>query len=151
MGLGVWLGTRLRAGQGLALVGELGAGKTCLARGVARGLGVLDPDAVQSPTYLLVIEHEGPVPMLHLDAYLPAKLSGFLADGGLDYLAERSGVIVVEWADRIRDLLPEATVWVELIPLQGGGRLATIRDPSGVIADLKTISESPELTDSDLR
>ena len=61
--LGRRLGERLTVGQGLALVGELGSGKTCLARGVALGLAVEDPAAVCSPSYLLVVEHPGPRPM----------------------------------------------------------------------------------------
>jgi tRNA threonylcarbamoyladenosine biosynthesis protein TsaE len=120
--LGAWLGARLRPGQALALTGELGAGKTTLVRGLARGLRVDDPDAVSSPTYLLVIEHPGPAPLLHLDAYLPDKLRAFLADGGLDYLAERRAVIAVEWADRVAELLPEETLWVHLEAVATSGR-----------------------------
>lgn len=116
--LGAELGRRLRAGMTLCLVGDLGAGKTCLVRGLARGLRVDDPGAVASPTYLLVIEHPGPVPLVHMDAYLPGKLAGFLADGGLDYLAERHAVVAVEWADRLRasqpDALPADAVWLTL-------------------------------------
>lgn len=108
------LGRRLSGGTVLALAGELGAGKTCLVRGLARGLGVDDPDAVASPTYLLVVEHPGPVPLLHMDAYLPGKLEGFLADGGLDYLGEHRGVVAVEWADRLRDVLPAGALWITL-------------------------------------
>ena len=114
--LGKLLGERLRPGEGLALTGELGMGKTCLARGVGRGLGLEDPAAVTSPTYLLVMEHDGPVPMLHIDAYLPDKTRAFLADGGLDYLLASRGVVVVEWADRLADLLPTRTLWVALCP-----------------------------------
>ncbi|MEM7199476.1 MAG: tRNA (adenosine(37)-N6)-threonylcarbamoyltransferase complex ATPase subunit type 1 TsaE [Planctomycetota bacterium] len=125
--LGVWLGERLSAGQALALCGDLGAGKTTLARGVARGLAVDDPAAVCSPTYLLVIEHPGPVPMLHVDAYLPEKTRAFLADGGHDYLAEFGGVTVVEWADRVADFLPQTSLWLALAPAAGGtGRTARL-------------------------
>ena len=140
--LGEELGRRLRPGQCLALRGELGAGKTCLARGVGRGLGLDEPDAVCSPTYLLVIEHAGRVPMLHVDAYLPAKTRAFLADGGVDYLAESGGVVVVEWADRLADLLPPQTLWVTLSPVEldgRAGRAAAIDDPGAAfpwIADL---------------
>lgn len=119
---GQWLGERLRPGDTLALVGGLGAGKTTLVRGLAGGLRVDDPDAVQSPTYLLVVEHPGPVPLLHADAYLPAKLEGFLADGGLEYLFDARAVVAVEWADRVRRLLPARTLWLELALAPGGGR-----------------------------
>ena len=129
--LGELLGERLRPGEGLALTGELGMGKTCLARGVGRGLGLEDPAGVTSPTYLLVMEHDGPVPMLHIDAYLPTKTRAFLADGGLDYLLASPGVVVVEWADRLADLLPTRTLWVALRPFTEGqkpAREAILRD-----------------------
>jgi tRNA threonylcarbamoyl adenosine modification protein YjeE len=117
------LGERLRPGDVVGLTGELGAGKTLFCRGIAEGLRVDDPDSVCSPTYLLVVEHPGPIPFLHADAYLPAKLQGFLHDGGLDYLSERNAVVAVEWADRIRALLPAATLWLHLEVPPGGGRL----------------------------
>ena len=120
--LGEWLGARLAPGDVLALVGDLGAGKTTLVRGLARGLGADDPDSVSSPTYLLVVEHPGRVPLLHADAYLPAKLQGFLDDGGLDYLLQPRAVVVVEWAQRIRKYLPDHALWLELSFLPGGGR-----------------------------
>ena len=127
--LGEFLGQRLRAGQAVALIGDLGAGKTCLSRGLGRGLGLDDPAAVCSPTYLLVIEHPGPIPMLHVDAYLPEKTRRFLEDGGLDYVAESAGVMVVEWADRLVDLLPVETLEVTLRPGPGGsGREAILVD-----------------------
>ena len=123
---GEWLGARLQAGQGLALIGEMGAGKTCLTRGVARGLAIEDPDAVASPTYLLVIEHPGPTPLIHIDAWLPDKTRGFLEDGGVDYLAECAGVVVVEWADRLADLLPAETLTLRLDATPEGGRRARL-------------------------
>lgn len=126
--LGERLGARLRAGQGLALVGDLGAGKTTLTRGVALGLGLDDPGAVTSPTYLIAVEHPGPTPLIHVDAYLPEKTRGFLLDGGVDYLGEQGAVLVVEWADRIADLLPGPadTLWVRLEHHADGGRVAVL-------------------------
>jgi len=130
--LGEFLGQRMQPGQAVALIGELGAGKTCLARGVGQGLGLEDPEAVCSPTYLLVIEHPGPVPMLHVDAYLPDKTRRFLEDGGLDYVSESAGVMVVEWADRLVDLLPVETLEICLSPGPGGtGRDALLVDRTG--------------------
>lgn len=127
--LGEWLGAHLAPGDTVGLVGELGAGKTTLVRGIARGLGVADPDAVCSPTYLLVVEHAGRVRLLHADAYLPGKLRGFLADGGLEYLFDASATVVVEWADRVREHLPARTLWVELAPASDGGRHVRLSAP----------------------
>ena len=130
--LGRRIGSRMAPGQAIGLVGEVGAGKTCFARGVGQGLALRDPSAVCSPTYLLLIEHVGPLPMLHVDAYLPEKTRDFLADGGVDYLAEAKGVVVVEWADRIADLLPALTLWVHLRPIaSGSGREAVLEDRTG--------------------
>ena len=66
------VGAALRPGQTVALTGPMGAGKTTFVRGLAAGLQVDEPDEVSSPTYLLVVEHGGPTPLLHADAYLPA-------------------------------------------------------------------------------
>lgn len=120
--LGEWLGQHLEPGHTVGLVGDLGAGKTTLVRGLARGLAIEDPEAISSPTYLLVVEHPGQKPLLHADAYLPQKLVGFLEDGGLDYLLDHRAVVVVEWAERIREYLPKDTLWLQLTVARGGGR-----------------------------
>lgn len=135
--LGERLGQCLQPGEALALVGDLGAGKTCLARGVGRGLAVDDPEGVTSPTYLLVVEHPGPVPLIHVDAYLPDKTRWFLADGGLDYVLGRDAVLVVEWADRIPDLLPARTLWLRLGPAAPGGGGASGGQEEGRLAILR--------------
>ena len=141
--LGEWVGERLRPGDTVALSGTLGAGKTTFVRGLARGLDIDDPDAVSSPTYLLVIEHDGEVPLLHADAYLPAKLEGFLDDGGLEYLFDPAKVVVVEWAELVLKHLPERVLWIELSVPPELGRNVTIRSqPMGDfpwVADFRTI------------
>ncbi len=120
--LGRRIGRQLRAGDTVALVGDLGAGKTTLARGIAQGLAIDDADAVASPTYLLVVEHDGPIRLLHADAYLPAKLAGFLDDGGLEYLFQPGVVTLLEWADRVAAAVPAAALWVQLAVASTGGR-----------------------------
>lgn len=100
------LGQKLQAGMCLALIGPLGAGKTAFVRGLARGLGVPDPRVVSSPTYVLVQEYPGRVPLFHLDLYRMNDPQEELDDLGLDeMLAE--GVVAIEWADRALDALPD--------------------------------------------
>lgn len=140
---GEWLGRHLRAGDVVALCGELGSGKTTLTRGLARGLQVDDPDAVASPTYLLVVEHPGPVPLVHADAYLPAKLEGFLADGGLDYLVDARAVVVVEWGNRMRNMLPKSTLWLSIRPTESGGRELELQP--GAKGDYPWLTQLPKM------
>ncbi|MEZ5989183.1 MAG: tRNA (adenosine(37)-N6)-threonylcarbamoyltransferase complex ATPase subunit type 1 TsaE [Planctomycetota bacterium] len=124
--LGAALGARLGPSQGLALSGELGAGKTVLVRGLAEGLGVDEPGEVRSPTWLLMVEHPGPIPLLHLDAYFADRGRDFLADGGQAYLQE-GGVLAVEWADRLELPLPEDFLEVELAHLDEEERQVVVR------------------------
>lgn len=105
------LGRRLGelAGPGLVvlLAGELGAGKTCFAQGVAAGLGVPAATPVTSPSYTLLNIHQGRLPFYHFDLYrLPAVDD--LEELGYDEQAEKSGVTLVEWADRLATPLPAA-------------------------------------------
>jgi tRNA threonylcarbamoyladenosine biosynthesis protein TsaE len=109
--LGERLGRAAAAGDVIALTGPLGAGKTELARGIARGLGVVGP--VASPTFVLVSEHEGRLPLFHLDCYRLAGPEEALAAGLLD---ERGadGVTVVEWAERLGPALPTGRLEIQL-------------------------------------
>lgn len=104
--LGATLGRLLQAGDVLALVGDLGAGKTCLARGVARGLGV--NESVTSPTFILVAEYSTAAgfPLHHADCYRLEQAAAEAQAIGLDELLLDEGVAVVEWAERIESLLP---------------------------------------------
>jgi tRNA threonylcarbamoyladenosine biosynthesis protein TsaE len=90
----------LRPGDVVLLVGELGAGKTCFAKGIAQGLGIREN--VLSPTFTLLKEYKGRLPLYHLDAY---RLEGpwDLFDIGLEDYLEGDGVLLVEWGDRVRD------------------------------------------------
>lgn len=117
----------LAPGTVLALVGPLGAGKTCFVKGLAAGLGVPPRQAV-SPTYTLIHEHAGPVPLFHADLY---RLAGTaeVVELGLDDYAERGGILAVEWAERAAGLLPADTVTVRFEILGVRERLITIERP----------------------
>lgn len=108
--LGERLGAALRPGDVVALWGELGTGKTVLARGIARGLDVTGP--VSSPTFALVNEYEGPLPMYHVDFYRldPEQLESV---GWEEYLGY-GGVVVIEWPDRAAGTLPAERLDLEL-------------------------------------
>ena len=112
------LGTRLGAGDVVALTGELGAGKTTLAKAIAGGLGVTD--LVTSPSFTLVSEYmSGRLPFNHIDVYRLGSpdddlRADELSEIGIDEYLFGAGVTVVEWADRIEGLLPEHAVRIEL-------------------------------------
>lgn len=105
--LGRRIGALLGRGSVVALIGELGCGKTCFAKGLCSGLGI-PRRQVTSPTFTLVNEYAGRLPVLHLDLYRIEDVRGALEAGILDYLtgAER-GVVIIEWAERAAPLLPD--------------------------------------------
>jgi tRNA threonylcarbamoyladenosine biosynthesis protein TsaE len=100
--LGHGLARWLKAGDVVALHGELGAGKTCLVRGLARGLG-LEESQVASPSFSLINEYPGPVPLFHMDCYR-LQSSEEIEELGLEEYMDGPGVTVIEWAERIRNL-----------------------------------------------
>lgn len=110
--LGERLGQAARPGDVIALWGELGAGKTVLARGVASGLGI-DPEEVTSPTFIILHEHVmGRMPLFHLDLYRLSTPD--LATTGWQETLESGGVTVIEWPDRAGDELPADRLDVRL-------------------------------------
>ncbi len=109
--LGSALASKARAGDVIALYGELGAGKTQLAKGFAKGLGV--QQTVNSPSFVLMAEYPGRLPLFHLDLYRLADASEALTGGLLDE-RQAEGVTVIEWADRLAGALPAARLDVTL-------------------------------------
>ena len=97
----------------VALVGQLGAGKTHLTRAIAEGLGVSDGRIVTSPTFVLIQEYEGRLPIYHFDAYRLAGPEPFADLGAEEYFAG-DGVSLVEWADRVESCLPAEHLRIEL-------------------------------------
>lgn len=101
---GEQLGTQLRAGDVVALQGQLGTGKTTLVQGIALGAGVTGV-AVKSPTFVLVRDYPGPVPVIHIDAYrLEGAPSAAWLD--LDLLIGPEKITLIEWAERVESVLP---------------------------------------------
>ena len=96
------LGRALRAGDVIALLGDLGAGKTTLTQAIAHGMGVTDD--VTSPTFTLVQEYGGAIPLFHFDVYRID--ADELTEIGFEEYFERGGVVLIEWADRVMSLLP---------------------------------------------
>lgn len=106
----------LRARPGrciIALHGDLGAGKTCFVRGLARELGISQP--ITSPTFTIVQEYPSQRPLYHIDLYRLADPDEML-DLGFDEYLTQAAVVAIEWAERAGDLLPEDTVHVTLEP-----------------------------------
>ena len=107
------LGELLFPGAVVALVGQLGAGKTHLTRAVAEGLGIRNAAAVTSPTFVLIQEYPARLPIYHFDAY---RLSGDreFAELGVDEYLSGDGVCLIEWADRVASTLPVEHLRIEI-------------------------------------
>jgi tRNA threonylcarbamoyladenosine biosynthesis protein TsaE len=125
MNLGRRLGALLFPGAVVGLVGPLGAGKTHLVRAVAEGLGVADSRVVSSPTFVLVQEYRGRLPIYHFDAYRLRRETEFLDLGAHEYF-EGDGVCLVEWADRVSSCLPGALLRLTLIVTGENSRRAIL-------------------------
>jgi tRNA threonylcarbamoyladenosine biosynthesis protein TsaE len=128
--LGARLGARLGRGDVVACIGPLGAGKTCFLQGLARGLGVMTD--VTSPTFVLVNQYRGRLPVYHVDAYRTGSLTE-LVDLGLEEMLHGEGVTVVEWADKLLPLLPPRTVTVTIAGLGDEPRQIELAGPAEVL------------------
>ena len=107
------LGKRLQPNEVVALVGPLGAGKTHLVRAIAEGLDISDSRAVSSPTFTLIHEYEGRLPIFHFDVYRLKSPAEFLDLGVAEYF-EAGGVCLIEWADRVLEYLPTKRITITL-------------------------------------
>jgi tRNA threonylcarbamoyladenosine biosynthesis protein TsaE len=111
--LGRSLGRTLGPGSILALVGELGAGKTTLVQAIAAGLEIPELQQVLSPTFTLVNEYAGGrLPLVHLDFYRLESAGAAEALGLDEILLRRDALVAIEWADHLPTLIPEDAVWV---------------------------------------
>ena len=86
----------------ICLNGELGSGKTVFTKGIANALGI--KESITSPTFTIIKEYEGELPLYHMDVY---RLNGNVEGTGIEEYFTKGGVVVIEWADTIKDILPE--------------------------------------------
>ena len=135
--LGRALASLAGPGQVIGLIGELGAGKTRLVRAFAEALGV-EPSAIASPTYVLIHEYAGRLPVYHFDAYRLVGPDDFDALGAAEYFAS-GGICLVEWADLVLDRLPPDAWLVRLTTTGPTSRSAAIEAPAPVLAALRAV------------
>lgn len=113
------LGETLRKGDVVSLRGSLGAGKTVLAKGIAKALGITE--AIVSPTFTLVQEYDGKEKLYHLDLYRLSGEDEFESMGGEEFLYP-DGITLIEWSEKIEDMLPDSTIFVTVDILPDGFR-----------------------------
>ncbi|MEE1279793.1 MAG: tRNA (adenosine(37)-N6)-threonylcarbamoyltransferase complex ATPase subunit type 1 TsaE [Oscillospiraceae bacterium] len=116
---------RLSRGSVIAFEGTLGAGKTAFTRGLARGLN--SRDSVSSPTFAIVNEYDGEIPLFHFDMYRIETLGELYSIGFFEYL-ERGGICAIEWSENIYSALPEETVFVSIEQISQSQRKITVRE-----------------------
>jgi len=117
------LARSLEGGAVLALVGELGAGKTSFVQGLAAGLEIFDQRQVLSPSYTLVNEYPGPrLALVHIDCFRLTDLEGALSLGIEEQIGRGDAVTAIEWADLLPELVPSGALWIRLATLAEGGR-----------------------------
>lgn len=106
------IGASLRGGEVIELVSDLGGGKTTFTRGLAKGLGVRD--VVSSPTFTVSREYQGRLHVYHFDFYRLHE-AGVMSDEFAEAVADQEGVVVVEWADVVKDVLPETRLCISIV------------------------------------
>ena len=143
--LGKCIGQLAQPGDVFLLVGDLGAGKTCLTQGIAWGLGI--NEYTLSPSFVIMREHYGRLPLYHIDLYRLDRIEESMELGLDDYLYGR-GVCVVEWAEKALSILPEEHLLIKIDYLSDTGRSFQMK-PGGqryleIVSRLKQFSLSLE-------
>ncbi len=110
--IGEKLAKGLKPGDIIALSGDLGSGKTTFTKGIGKGLGVKDSKRINSPTFVLIKEYSGKIPLYHLDLYRLDALKE-IENLAVEEYIYGTGVTVIEWAEKIKCLLPEKRILVK--------------------------------------
>jgi len=123
------LGAFLKRGDIIGLVGDLGSGKTTLTKGIAKGLNIKNTKYINSPSFVIVKEYEGRIPLYHFDIYRLNSVTALIDIGYEEYFYS-NGVVVIEWAKKIKDILPKEHLIIELNIADAGAREILLK-PSG--------------------
>jgi tRNA threonylcarbamoyladenosine biosynthesis protein TsaE len=123
--LGERLASQLPRRAAVLLIGNLGAGKTTLAKGIAKGLGAADPDQVSSPTFTLIHEYGQQHKVYHVDLYRLDRV-GEVAGLGLEELFEKDSVVLVEWGERFPQIMPAERIEIRIEAGDGDQREITV-------------------------
>lgn len=121
LAIGRAIGRAAPDGGVIAFHGDLGAGKTTLAKGIAQGLGIGEP--VISPTYTIISEYPGRLRLVHIDAYRLSGEEEFAQTGGQDLLGMPGTLSLVEWSERVEELLPRERQRISITIEENGDRL----------------------------
>jgi tRNA threonylcarbamoyladenosine biosynthesis protein TsaE len=111
--IGKSIGSLLMPGDVVALVGELGTGKTQFIKGLAVGVGVGKPTYISSPSFTLINEYAGKVPFYHIDLFR-LKSEKEAEELGLEEYFQGGGITAIEWADKIPSFLPQEMLWIDI-------------------------------------
>jgi tRNA threonylcarbamoyladenosine biosynthesis protein TsaE len=122
--IGQRISGRLAPPSVIAIRGGLGSGKTCLAKGIAKGFGI--SETITSPTYTIINEYSGSIPFYHIDAYRLENGEEFDLVGGRQLLSG-NGIYIIEWSDRIGKSLPDNSIKIEIEITGPQARLIRIR------------------------
>lgn len=123
--LGVKIGNKLKKGDVIAMQGTLAAGKTTITKGIAQALGI--SDTITSPTFCLISEYYGKMPLYHMDVYRLDGGEDFI-NLGTDDMIYGDGVSIIEWSEKIMDELPKKTIILRITPNEDGSRKIEIEN-----------------------
>lgn len=126
--IGYRLGRLLTKGNIICLSGDLGAGKTAFTKGIGKGLGV--EEYVTSPTYTIINEYSGRIPLFHFDVYRLESVDEMYELGYEEYFFGE-GAVVLEWADNVKEIIPPERLWITILKTKDDNSREIILEPTG--------------------
>lgn len=123
--LGIKIGELLEPGDVIAMSGTLGAGKTTITKGIAQSLNI--NENITSPTFCLISEYDGKLPLYHMDVYRLEGSEDFI-NLGVEEMLYGNGVCIIEWSEKVKSELPKKSIKLNIEPLENGKRKITIEN-----------------------